>query len=153
MDERAIKGIPSLNRICPSQLKYQIKKIWLKACAWYEQLLNSVPYATVCLYSLYTEQFINYVGWKLTSFFKFNKFQSLKLVSQLGLKFRNVLQLRTEVQFYKAVNMKSSLKFKAFTADTEAIEWEQVIDKLDKSITLNRGQIMLSRNPESHNIL
>ena len=89
----------------------------------------------------------------MTSFFRFNNFQSLKLVSQLGLKFRDVYQLRTEVQFYKAVNMKFSLKFKAFTADTEAIEWEQVIDKLDKPITLNRGQIMLSRDPESHNIL
>ena len=43
-------------------------------------------------------------------------------MSQLGLKFRHVFQLRTEVQFYKAVNVKSSLKLKAFSPDTEVIE-------------------------------
>ena len=37
-----------------------------------------VPYAMVRLCSLYTEQSINYFGQKLTSFFKFYKFQPLK---------------------------------------------------------------------------
>ena len=69
---------------------------------------------------------------KLTFFFKFNKFQSQKLffrdfshptqVSQLVLKFRHVSQLRTKVQFYRAVDMKSSIQFKAFSPDTEVIE-------------------------------
>ena len=39
-----------------------------------------VPYPTVCLWSLYTEQSINYFGQKLTFFFKFNKFQPLKFL-------------------------------------------------------------------------
>ena len=55
------------------------------------------------------------------------------------------------VQFYKAVNMKSSLKFKAFSPDSGVIEQEQVIEMLDKPIMLNPGQIMLSKDPESHN--
>ena len=38
---------------------------------------HSVPYAMVRLCSLYTEQSINYFGQKLTSFFKFYKFQPL----------------------------------------------------------------------------
>ena len=42
-----------------------------------DQLLSSVPYAMVHLRSLYTEQSINYFGQKLTSFFKFYKFQPL----------------------------------------------------------------------------
>ena len=58
-----------------------------------------------------------------------------------------------EDQFYKAVNTKSSLKFKAFSSDTEVIESEQVIEMLNKPIMLNRGQIMLSKVPESHNIV
>ena len=57
-------------------------------------------------------------------------------MSQLGLKFRHVFQLRTEVQFYKAVNMKSSLKFKAISPDTKVTEQEQVIEMLDKPIML-----------------
>ena len=44
-----------------------------------EQLLSSVPYATLRLCSLYTEQFINYFGQKLTFVFKFKVFQPLKL--------------------------------------------------------------------------
>ena len=51
-----------------------------------------------------------------------------------------------EVQFYKAVNMKSSLKFKAFSAETEVMEQQQVTEMLDKPITLTRGQIMLSKD-------
>ena len=51
-----------------------------------------------------------------------------------------------EVQFYKAVNTKSSLKIQAFSPDTEVIEQEQVIEMLDKLIMLNRGQIMLSKS-------
>ena len=78
-------GLPSHYSICPSQLMYQIKNFWLKANVLYEQLLSSVhmrhvvPYATVCLCSLYTEQSINYFVQKLTFFFKFNKFQPQKL--------------------------------------------------------------------------
>ena len=75
----------------------------------------------VCLCSLYTEQSINCFVQKLTFFFIFNKFHPLKL-SQLGVKFRYVCQFRTEVQFYKAVDTKSSLKFKAFSSDTEVTE-------------------------------
>ena len=109
-----------------------------------------VPYATVCLWYLYAEQSISYFGQKLTFFFKFNKFQALKLffkkvlfISQLGLKFTYVFQLITEVHFYKAVNMKSSLKIKAFSPDTEFIEQKQVIDK---PIMINHSQIMLSKS-------
>ena len=58
---------------------YQMKNFWLRASVLYEQLLSSVPYAMVCLYSLYTEQSINYFVQKLTFFFKFNKFQPQKL--------------------------------------------------------------------------
>ena len=67
-------GLPSHYSICPSQLMYQIKIFWLKASVLYEQLLSSVhmrhvvPYATVCLCSLYTEQSINYFVQKLTFF-------------------------------------------------------------------------------------
>ena len=56
------------------------------------------------------------------------------------------------VQFYKPADMKSLLKFTAFSPDTEVIEQEQVIKTLDKPILLNRGQIMLSKIPKSHNI-
>ena len=41
-------GIPSHYSIYPSQFKYQMKIFWLKASALYEQLLSSVPYATLC---------------------------------------------------------------------------------------------------------
>ena len=61
-------GVPSHYIICPSQLMYQIKYFWLKASVLYEQLLSSVPYAAVCLCSLYTEQSINYFVQKLTFF-------------------------------------------------------------------------------------
>ena len=47
-----------------------------------------------------------------------------------------------EVQFYIVVGTKS-LKFKAFSPDTEVIEREQFIEMLDKPIMLNCGQIML----------
>ena len=59
MEESAVVGLTSHYRTCPSQLKYQMKKIWLKASVLYEQLLSSVSYATVCLCSLYAEQSIN----------------------------------------------------------------------------------------------
>ena len=48
MEESAIKGLPSHYSICPSQLKYQMKIVWLKASVLYEQLLSSAPYATLC---------------------------------------------------------------------------------------------------------
>ena len=44
--------------------------------------------------------------------------------------------------------MKFSLKLKTFSPDTEVIEREQVIEMLDKSITLNGRQIMLSKWPK-----
>ena len=136
----------------------------------YEQLLSSVPYTTLCPIcnsmlnnSLYTEQSINYFVQKLMFFFKFNKFHPQKLffrdfshpnqITQLGLKFRHNCLLRAKVQFYKTVGAKSSLKFEVFSPDTEVIEQEQVIEMLDKPITLNKGQIMLSKVPESHNIV
>ena len=40
--------LPSYYSICASQLKYQMKKYWLKASVLYEQLLSSVQYATLC---------------------------------------------------------------------------------------------------------
>ena len=64
---------------------------------------------------------------------------------------KHVFQLRTEVQFYRAVSTKSSLKIKAFSP--EIIKREQVIKMLDKPIILNRGQIMLSKVPESYKIV
>ena len=51
-----------------------------------------------------------------------------------------------------AVDTKS-LKFKAFSPDTEVIEQELVIEILDKPVILNQGQIMLSKVPESHNMV
>ena len=48
MEESAIMGLPSHYSICPYQLMYQIKKIWLKASVLYEQLFSSVSYATLC---------------------------------------------------------------------------------------------------------
>ena len=116
------------------------KKIWLKASVLYEQLLSSVPYATLC--PICNSVFMFFVYWtihqllcsKIDFFFKFNKFQPQKLffrdfshpteINQLRLKFRHVCQLRTKVQFYRNVDMKSSLQFKAFSLDTEVIEWE-----------------------------
>ena len=71
-----------------------------------------VSCATVCLCSLYNEQSIDYFGQKMTFFIKFNKFKPLKLflfINQLGLKSRDVYQLRTEVP----------LKFAVFFPDTE----------------------------------
>ena len=48
MEESVIKGLPFHYSICPYQLKYQMKKFWLKPRVLYEQLLSSVPYATLC---------------------------------------------------------------------------------------------------------
>ena len=101
-------GLPSHSSIYPSQMKYQMKKFWLKADVLYEQLLISVPYAARRpvpngTYSLYTEQSINYFAQKSTFFLKFNKCQPLKLffrdfsLSNNDLKFRHVCQRRTEV--------------------------------------------------------
>ena len=47
---------------------------------------------------------------------------------------KHVFQLRTEVQFYRAVSTKSSLKIKAFSP--EVIKREQVIKMLDKPVIL-----------------
>ena len=74
-------------------------------------------------------------------------------ITQLGLKFWHTFQLRAEVHFHKAVNMKSLSKFKDFSPDTEVTKQEQVIEKLDKPIMLILGQIMLSKDPETHNIV
>ena len=73
IEDSAIMGLPSHYNICPSQLKYQMKKSWLKAIMLYQQLLSSVSYATFCpIYNsmfmfyvyayVYTERFINYCG-------------------------------------------------------------------------------------------
>lgn len=115
-----------------------------------------VSCATVCLCSLYNEQSIDYFGQKMTFFIKFNKFKPLKsflFINPLGLKSRHVCQLRSGVQFYKAVDGKSSLKFKHFSPDTEVTEQDQVIEIFDKPIMLKCGQTMLSKVSESHNIL
>ena len=61
-------GLPSHYSICPSQLKYQMKKKLIKASVLYEQFeavyhtQHFVQYATLCLFSLYTEQSIKYFG-------------------------------------------------------------------------------------------
>ena len=102
--------------ICVSQLKYQMKKYWLNANVLYEQLLSSVPYASTLSHMqqyIYVLCILNnpWIWSKLTFFFKFKNFQPLKLfleiwfISQLGLKSRHICQLRTGVQFYKAVDM------------------------------------------------
>ena len=49
--------------------------------------------------------------------------------------------------------MKSSLKFKTFSPNTDVMEQELVIEMLDKPAMLNQGQIMPSEVPESHNIV
>ena len=41
-------GLPSHYSICSSQLKYQMNKILFNASVLLEQLLSSVPYATLC---------------------------------------------------------------------------------------------------------
>ena len=93
---------------------------------------------------LCTEQSINYFDQKLPFIFKFNKFSfqdyflEILVYHPTWLKFRHVFQLRTKVQFYKT-----------FSPYTEVIEPEQVIE-MNK---LNCGQIMLSKVPESHNIM
>ena len=56
------------------QLKYQMKKFWLKASVLNEQLLGSAPYAIAYLCSLYSEQSI----WSEIDF-KFKRFSPLKL--------------------------------------------------------------------------
>ena len=84
IEESAIKGFPSRYSIYSSQLKYQMKKVWLKASVLYmsnylvvSHMQHFAPYATVCLWSLYAEQ--STFGQKLLFFFKFNKFKPLKL--------------------------------------------------------------------------
>ena len=78
-------GLPSHHNVCPSQLIYQIKKIGsrLMCCMSNYSVVSHtqhfVPYAMICLCSLYTEQFINYVVQKLTFFFIFNEFQPIFL--------------------------------------------------------------------------
>ena len=72
-------------------------------------------------------------------------FRDFILSANLVQNIRHILQLRTKVQIYKAVDTKCSLIFKAFSSDTEATEQEEVIEMLNKSILLYYGQIMLSK--------
>ena len=65
----------------------------------------------------------------------------------------HVCQVRTEVKFYKAINTESSLKFKAFSSDTDVIEQELVIEMLNKLVMPNQGHITLSKVPESYSIV
>ena len=48
MEESAFLGLPSHHSICPFQLMSEVKKFWFKANILYDQLLSSVPYATLC---------------------------------------------------------------------------------------------------------
>ena len=48
MEKSAIKGLPSHYSICLSQLKYQMENFWLKLSVLYDELLSSVPCATLC---------------------------------------------------------------------------------------------------------
>ena len=61
MQESAIMGLPSHYSVCPSQLKYQMKKFWLKASVLYKLLLSSVPYTT--LHLIHNSMFIFFVYW------------------------------------------------------------------------------------------
>ena len=63
MEESAIMGLPSHYSICPSQMKYQIKQFWFKASVLYEQLLSSVPYATLCI--ICNSVFMFFVYWTI----------------------------------------------------------------------------------------
>ena len=126
MEQSPAMGFRSHYSICLSQLKFKMKMFWLQASVLYEQLINSVQFKMACLCSLYTEQSINCFCQKLTFFFKFNKFHPLKL-SELGLKFRHVYQLRTEIQFYKAVDTKSSVKFKTFSSDMRSLSENRLL--------------------------
>ena len=47
MEESGNKELPSHYSICPSQLKYQIKKFSLKVNVLFKQLLRSVTYAAL----------------------------------------------------------------------------------------------------------
>ena len=47
----------------PPHLKYQMKKCWLKVNILYEQLLTSVPYATLC--PICNSMFTFFVYWKI----------------------------------------------------------------------------------------
>ena len=78
MDESAITGCLSHYSIWSLPTEVSNKKKF-GSSVLYEQLLSSVPYAMVCFCFLYNEQSINYFGQKLRFFFKFNKFQPLKL--------------------------------------------------------------------------
>ena len=74
MEESVIKGIPSNYSIYPSQLKYQMKKLWLKASVLYEQLLSSVPYTTLypicnCMFMVFVYWTIHQLLWSKTDFF------------------------------------------------------------------------------------
>ena len=52
-------GLPSHYSICHSQMKYQMKKFWLSTSVLYEQLLSSVPYATLC--TIHNSMFMSFV--------------------------------------------------------------------------------------------
>ena len=74
MEESAIKGLPCHYSICPSQLKYHMKKIWLKARVLYEQLLSSVPYARLCpirngMFMIFVYWTIHQLLWSKMDFF------------------------------------------------------------------------------------
>ena len=56
-------GLPSHYSICPSQLEYLMKNVWLKASVLHEQLLSSVPYAILC--PICNSTFMIFVYWTI----------------------------------------------------------------------------------------
>lgn len=58
-----------------------------------------------------------------------------------------------EVQVYKTVDTKSTLKFKSLNSSVKIVEREQIIEILDKPKMLNGKQIMLIKIPNSEEIV
>ena len=81
--------LPFHYNICPSQMKYQMKKFWLRTSVYYEQLLSSVSYATLCpirnsMFMFFLYWTIHQLLWSKIEFLcKFNKFQPLKLFLEI----------------------------------------------------------------------
>ena len=134
MEESAILGLPFHYSICLSKLKYQMKNL----CVLYEQLLGNVSTLSHMQQYDYVLSILNKssiaFSSNLLSFSLQNYFKRFQFIIQLGLKFGLVCQVRTEVQFYKAVDTKFSLKFKSFSPDTEVIDQELVIEMLDEPV-------------------
>ena len=93
IEESAIIGLPSHYSICSSQFKYQLRNFWLKAHVLYEQLLSSVPYATLgpihnSMFKFFVYGTVHQLLWSKIDFFL--QFQPQKLFFKIL-----VIQLRS----------------------------------------------------------